>query len=111
MWQGLEGRAERVAEQKRSFCGAMKAEAATLKSLVLAGELSEPDKSHPEYKNPAFNFLESQLHFVQGRVNPFFCLYRIIVVDKKKCSYRRAVVRSVVLGFAKIENRALCDFL
>ena len=29
----------------------MEAEAATLKSLFLAGELAEPAKSHPEYKN------------------------------------------------------------
>ena len=48
MWQGLEGRAERVAEQKRSFCGAMEAEAGTLESLVLVGELCEPGKSRPK---------------------------------------------------------------
>lgn len=56
MWQGLEGHAECVAKQKRSFCGAMKAEAGTLKSLVLFGELNEsnlvgehvePNKRHP----------------------------------------------------------------
>ncbi len=47
MWQGLKGRAERVAERKQSLRAAMEAEAATLKSLVLAGELNEPAKSHP----------------------------------------------------------------
>ena len=53
MWQGLEGRAERVAEQKRSFCGAMEAEAATLESPVLAGALCGPAKSHPDFENEA----------------------------------------------------------
>ena len=53
MWQGLEGRAERVAEQKRSFCGAMEAEAATLESPVLAGALCGPAKSHPDFEKNA----------------------------------------------------------
>ena len=48
MRQGLEGRAERVAEQKRSFCGAMKAEAGTLESLVLTGELKRTWQKPPK---------------------------------------------------------------
>ena len=48
MWQGLEGRAERVAEQKRSFCGAMEAEAGTLESLFLAGELKRTGQKPPK---------------------------------------------------------------
>ena len=45
-----------LAEQKRSFCGAMEANAGTLKSLVLAGELSEPARSHPNKKFKTRNY-------------------------------------------------------
>ena len=48
MWQGLEGRAERVAEQKLRFCSAMEAEAGTLESLVLAGELKRTGQKPPK---------------------------------------------------------------
>lgn len=35
----------------------MEAKAGSLKSLVLAGELSEQAKSHPKHKNPKMKFL------------------------------------------------------
>ena len=45
----------------------MEAEAATLKSLVLAGELAEPAKSHPNIKiqSPKFGLVD--IHNVHGR--------------------------------------------
>ncbi len=71
MWQGLEGRAERVAEEKRSFYGAMQAKAGTLKSLVLAGEPCEPDKSHPTYTK-LFGFI--QIYVVLFDFIPFYMI-------------------------------------